>query len=132
MGEALLLEKLANAEGDILDDLDLILSLEDAKKTSDEVKEKVVIAKETEIKINETSENYRPVATRGALLFFLLMDLCKMHSFYKYSLDAFVSVVTRAVNSVLLRKPKEVKEEKPKAAEGEEDDDEMEMELEKK
>merc|ERR1719446_699255 len=62
--EALLLEKLANAEGDILDDVDLILSLEDAKKTSDEVKEKVVIAKETEVKINETSENYRPTATR--------------------------------------------------------------------
>merc|ERR1711881_803264 len=62
--EALLLEKLANAEGDILDDVDLILSLEDAKKTSDEVKEKVVIAQDTEVKINETSENYRPTASR--------------------------------------------------------------------
>merc|ERR1719240_962297 len=112
--EALLLEKLANAEGDILDDVDLILSLEDAKKTSDEVKEKVVVAQETEAKINETSENYRPTAARGALLFFLLMDLCKMHTFYKYSLDSFVMVVTRAVNKVSLRKPKEKKEkEKP-------------------
>merc|ERR1719446_609174 len=46
--EALLLEKLANAEGDILDDVDLILTLEDAKKTSDEVKEKFAIAIETE------------------------------------------------------------------------------------
>merc|ERR1719399_1940273 len=110
--EALLLEKLSNAEGDILDDVDLILSLEDAKKTSDEVKEKVVIAQETEIKINEISENYRPTASRGALLFFLLMDLCKMHTFYKYSLDSFVMVVTRAINSVTLRKPKEKKEEK--------------------
>merc|ERR1719191_2616336 len=44
--EALLLEKLANAEGDLTDDTDLILSLEDAKKTSDEVKEKMVIAAE--------------------------------------------------------------------------------------
>merc|ERR1719230_1552914 len=51
--EALLLEKLANAEGDILDDIPLILNLEDAKKTSDEVKEKVVIAQDTELKINE-------------------------------------------------------------------------------
>merc|ERR1719218_68612 len=62
--EALLLEKLANAEGDILEDTDLILSLEDAKKTSDEVKEKVKAAEETESKINETSENYRPTANR--------------------------------------------------------------------
>merc|ERR1719223_2553029 len=107
--EALLLEKLANAEGDILDDTELILSLEEAKLTSDEVKEKVVFAQETEAKINETSEFYRPTGSRGALLFFLLCDLCKMHTFYKYSLDAFVMVVTRAVNSISLRKPKEEK-----------------------
>lgn len=107
--EALLLEKLANAEGDILDDTELILSLEDAKKTSDEVKEKVVVAVETEAKINETSEYYRPTGNRGALLFFILMDLSKMHTFYRYSLDAFVMVVTRAVNSISMRKQKETK-----------------------
>merc|ERR1719214_542580 len=118
--EALLLEKLANAEGDILDDTELILSLEDAKKTSDEVKEKQAIAQETEVKINETSENYRPTASRGALLFFLLMDLCKMHTFYKYSLDSFVMVVTRAINSVPLRKPKEKKEKEEEEKEKEE------------
>merc|ERR1719420_270702 len=110
--EALLLEKLANAEGDILEDTDLILSLEDAKKTADEVKEKVIIATETESKINETSENYRPCANRGALVFFLMMDLRKIHSFYKYSLDAFLVVVTRAIESITLRKPKAPKEEK--------------------
>jgi len=122
--EALLLEKLANAEGDILDDTELILSLEEAKKTSDEVKEKVVIAQDTELKINETSEFYRPSGGRGALLFFQLMDLCKMHTFYKYSLDAFVMVVTRAVNSVSLRKPKEVPKDEPKVEEAEKDPDE--------
>merc|ERR1719421_1413560 len=110
--EALLLEKLANAEGDILEDTDLILSLEDAKKTADEVKEKMIIATETESKINETSENYRPCANRGALVFFLMMDLRKIHSFYKYSLDAFLVVVTRAIESVTLRTPKPPKEEK--------------------
>merc|ERR1719364_27601 len=118
--EALLLEKLANAEGDILEDTDLILSLEDAKKTADEVKEKMVIAAETETKINETSENYRPAANRGALVFFLMMDLRKIHSFYKYSLDAFLVVVTRAIESVTLRTPKEKKEEAgEEAVEGE-------------
>ena len=80
-------------------------------RTSDEVKEKVVVAQETELKINETSEFYRPTGARGSLLFFQLMSLCNMHTFYKYSLDAYLMVVTRAVNSVTLRKPKEVKEE---------------------
>merc|ERR1719271_1857954 len=115
--EDLLLKKLAEAEGDILEDTELILSLEDAKKTSDEVKEKAVIAQDTEAKINETSEFYRPTGNRGSLLFFLLMDLCKMHSFYRFSLDAFVTVVTRAVKSVSLIKPKEPKKEKEEKAE---------------
>merc|ERR1719281_50079 len=79
--EAFLLDKLAKAEGDILDDTELILSLEDAKKTSDEVKEKVIIAQDAEAKINETAEFYRPTGSRGSLLFFLLCDLCKMHTF---------------------------------------------------
>merc|ERR1712066_179265 len=89
-------------------------------KTSDEVKEKVTIAQETETKINETSEFYRPTGARGSLLFFLLMQLCKMHTFYKYSLDAFIMVVTRAVNSITLRKPKQPKEE-PKEEEAKEE-----------
>merc|ERR1712061_343211 len=92
-------------------------------KTSDEVKEKVNFAQETEAKINETSEYYRPVGCRGSLLFFLLCDLCKMHTFYKYSLDSFVMVVTRAVNSVTLRKPKEPKKEEVVEDEKEKDDD---------
>merc|ERR1712093_949761 len=117
---------MGNAEGDILDDVDLILSLEDAKKTSDEVKEKVVIATETEGKINETSENYRPTANRGALVFFLMMDLRKIHSFYKYSLDAFLVVVTRAIESVTLRTPKPPKEEKVEEVVEEEPDEDAE------
>merc|ERR1719401_2289081 len=126
--EALLLDKLANAEGDILDDTELILSLEDAKNTSDEVKEKAVEAQETEAKINETSEFYRPTGNRGSLLFFLLMDLCKMHTFYRYSLDSFVGVVTRAVRSVSLVKPKEPKKVEEKEEEAKEGLDDGEKE----
>jgi dynein heavy chain len=97
--ESLLLEKLANAQGDVLEDTELILSLEDAKRTSEEVREKVVIARETEAIINKTSEYYRPCARRGSLMFFFLMDLQKIHSFYKFSLEAFSSVFTRAIQS---------------------------------
>jgi dynein heavy chain len=97
--ESLLLDKLANAQGDVLEDTELILSLEDAKRTSDEVREKVEIAKQTESIINRTSEYYRPCAVRGSLLFFFLMDLQKIHSFYRFSLESFVSVFTRAIQS---------------------------------
>lgn len=58
------------------------------------------IAKTTEAKINETSELYRPAASRGALIYFLLSDLPKIHSFYKYSLESFIDVINRAIDEI--------------------------------
>merc|ERR1712072_386251 len=103
MGKSLekdLLYKLANAKGDILDDIELIENLEYSKKLSTEIGEKVAIAKVTEAKINETSENYRPAANRGALFYFLLSDLAKIHTFYQYSLDSFIVVIHRAIDNI--------------------------------
>ena len=41
---------------------------------------------------------YRSVAARGAMLFFLLNGLNKIHAFYQYSLNAFVTVFSRAID----------------------------------
>jgi dynein heavy chain len=95
-----LLYKLANAQGDILDDIALIEQLESSKKLSINIAEKVEIAKTTEAKINETSEIYRPAATRGALLYFLFTDLSKIHTFYKYSLESYLVVIHRAIDKI--------------------------------
>ena len=108
-----LLYRLANAEGDILANVTLIENLETSKKISVEVQEKVVIGKATEIKINETSEKYRAVADRGALIFFLMNELNKVHSFYMYSLESFVVVVNRAIDSLNEGKKAPVPEKKP-------------------
>ena len=99
-----LLYKLANAQGDILDDIALIEQLESSKKLSINIAEKVQIAKTTESKINETSEIYRPAATRGALLYFLLTDLTKIHTFYKYSLESYLVVIHRAIDKISEKK----------------------------
>lgn len=98
--EADLLRRLAEAKGDILDDIELIESLEFSKKLSTEINEKVEKAKVTEEVINTASESYRPAAERGALVFFLLNELYKIHSFYKFSLDSFIIVVRRAIKIV--------------------------------
>ena len=115
-----LLFRLANAEGDILENIDLIENLEYSKKISMEIKEKVEIAKVTEVMINDASEAYRPAASRGALVFFMLNELYKIHSFYKFSLDSFVIVVNRAIDIVAERmNPKKAVREEP--VEGEEE-----------
>jgi dynein heavy chain len=94
------LKQLAEQKGDILDDIALIESLEDAKKVSTETSEKVSLATVISTQITETSEQYRAAANRGALVFFLMNELYKIHSFYKFSLDAFVIVVNRAIDIV--------------------------------
>ena len=117
-----LLQSLANAKGDILEDIALIEKLEFSKKLSTEIQEKVEIAKVTEVDINTASEFYRPAASRGALVFFLLNELYKIHSFYKFSLDSFVIVVRRAVRLVaeaLNKKKKKPEDEKAEGEEGE-------------
>ena len=116
--ESGLLYKLANAEGDILEDIELIESLEYSKKLSTEIQEKVEIAKETEVNIKIACEFYRPAASRGALVFFLLMELSKIHSFYKFSLDSFIIVVNRAIDIVADKlNPKKKKAEPEEGAE---------------
>lgn len=74
--------------------------MEYSKKLSTEINEKVEKAKITEEVINIASESYRPAASRGALVFFLLNELYKIHSFYKFSLDSFIIVVKRAIKIV--------------------------------
>lgn len=43
-------------------------------------------------KITSLSEEYRDVARRGSLLYFVITDLHKMNSLYVYSLNAFVAI----------------------------------------
>jgi dynein heavy chain len=131
-----LLHQLTTAEGDILENITLIENLESSKKISIEIQEKVEIAKVTEVQINDASEAYRPAANKGALVFFLMNELYKIHSFYKFSLDAFVIVVNRAIDIVAAEMdPKKNKSTKEVAevAEGEgakEEEEEAEAEAE--
>ena len=95
-----LLDRLNKTVGDPTENIELIEGLEYSKKLAVEIKEKVGRAQVTTEKINQTSEYYRPSATRGALIFFLLTDLCKLSSFYMYSLESFINVIDRSVNIV--------------------------------
>lgn len=95
-----ILKRLAEAQGDITDDRDLIEGLENTKRIANDIAEKQIVAKRTETDINVTSEKYRPVAHRAALLFFLMNDLFRVHSYYIYSLTAFVTIFIRSIDLV--------------------------------
>ena len=94
-----ILKKLAEAEGDVTEDVELIESLENAKSLSTDIAQKMQIATQTQKEIAVTSEKYRSVASRCALLFFMLMTLDKVHTYYVHSLQSFVRVVVRAIDN---------------------------------
>ena len=79
-----LLERLANAPEDILSDVPLIEGLEATKQTSTEINIAVEIGKKTQAEIGVAREAYRPQASEGAMLYFLLTKLCAINHMYQY------------------------------------------------
>ncbi|KAH8072714.1 hypothetical protein JL721_3359 [Aureococcus anophagefferens] len=106
-----ILEKLANAEGDITEDVDLIEGLEETKRISIDINKKSAIANETQANIRITSNKYKSVADRSSQLFFLMNDLAKIHSYYVYSLAAFTKVFYRGIDLVTAKKAVELNDE---------------------
>ena len=72
--EDTILRLLAESSGNILDDEQLINTLDDSKKISKKTEESVAGAEVTTKEINVTCEAYRPVATRGSILYFVVAD----------------------------------------------------------
>jgi dynein heavy chain len=96
--EANLLANLAAADpATILDNKELIESLEVTKQTSKEINEQRAIAQQTEADINVSREVYRRVAAEGAMLYFLLIQLYIVDPMYQYSLESFQTFFFKAI-----------------------------------
>lgn len=70
-----ILHDLHNAEGHLLDNEKLVNSLSESKLMSKMVLERLAESEATEKKIMRTREQYRSVARRGSLMYFLIIDL---------------------------------------------------------
>ena len=88
-------------QGDILEDIALIENLEETKRTAVDIAEKVKQAKETELSIGKAREVYRPVATRGSLVYFLIDTLNALDRCYHYSMANFVFILRKGEHSCI-------------------------------
>ncbi|KDO29332.1 hypothetical protein SPRG_05868 [Saprolegnia parasitica CBS 223.65] len=96
--DALLLERLASNSGNLLDDLELISVLASTKAKATEVNDKLLAAADMKLGIDEKREQYRPVATRGSVLYFSLVDLSLVNCMYQTSLDQFLVLFKKAMD----------------------------------
>ncbi|VDN95862.1 unnamed protein product [Rodentolepis nana] len=87
-----LLQRLASTEGSLVDDQGLVDVLQTTKETSLEVSEQIALAQDTETEITTAREEYRPVAARGSLLYFLLVEVSGVNPMYQTGLNRFLKL----------------------------------------
>mgnify|MGYP003961386239 CR=1 FL=1 len=90
--EDTLLQELATSQGNLLDNEDLIAVLATTKLTSTEVMEKLDLAKETGKEINAARYEYIPVAVRGSVIYFLIVEMSLVNPMYQTSLTQFLEL----------------------------------------
>eukprot|EP00462_Mataza_sp_D1_P007532 CAMPEP_0175123998 /NCGR_PEP_ID=MMETSP0087-20121206/2542_1 /TAXON_ID=136419 /ORGANISM="Unknown Unknown, Strain D1" /LENGTH=4569 /DNA_ID=CAMNT_0016405727 /DNA_START=105 /DNA_END=13811 /DNA_ORIENTATION=+ len=86
-----LLQRLSASQGNLLDDVALIKVLADTKTKAQDVKEKIEASIATEQVINKKREQYRPVATRGSVVYFVIVACSAINVMYQTSLAQFLS-----------------------------------------
>ncbi|KAL7754356.1 hypothetical protein RI367_000337 [Sorochytrium milnesiophthora] len=109
-----ILEILSTSEGNILENSAAIEVLSSSKILSNDIMEKQKIADETERKINETRNSYRPIAFHSSALLFCISELVNIEPMYQYSLTWFIDLF---VLSIAQSKKSDVVKERVKTLE---------------
>lgn len=97
--ESKILRLLNESEGNILDDEELVETLDSSKVTSNLIKQRVEEAVVLEKQIDETRQQYRSVAVRGSIIYFIIADLALGKNHRNKEISTCITII--GVTSVL-------------------------------
>ena len=92
-----LLASLSKAQGNLIEDGELIRVLKETHETVEHTSAKINSSLQTQITLHRARENYRTVAKRGSTTFFAISELKKTNSIYQLSLSRFMEYYERAI-----------------------------------
>ncbi|KAL2095874.1 hypothetical protein ACEWY4_008022 [Coilia grayii] len=97
--EESLLETLATAQGNILENKDLIDSLNQTKASSALIQESLSESHRLQASLDQERDAYLPLAESASKMYFVITDLSKINNMYRFSLASFLRIFQRALQS---------------------------------
>ncbi|CAD5112359.1 DgyrCDS1592 [Dimorphilus gyrociliatus] len=94
-----ILKLLFESEGNILDNEELINTLNDSKITSGTITQRLKEAEQTEAKITHAREKYRSVAAKGSVMYFVVADMGNVDPMYQFSLKYFKQLFANTIQA---------------------------------
>ena len=94
-----ILSGLQNATGSLLDDEELVQTLQQSKITSEAVTEQLIVAESTEIMIEEARNKFKPVSKKASTLYFVLNDLASVNPMYQSALDSYTDLFELSIKN---------------------------------
>ncbi|KNC47878.1 cytoplasmic dynein 2 heavy chain 1 [Thecamonas trahens ATCC 50062] len=97
--EKSLLETLATSSGDLLENQELVASLNETKRKSKVIADALAQSRANQAVLDEQREAYVPIARTGSQLYFLVAGLEKLNAMYAFSLGSFVELFHEALGA---------------------------------
>uniref|UniRef100_A0A158Q7Q4 Cytoplasmic dynein 2 heavy chain 1 n=1 Tax=Elaeophora elaphi TaxID=1147741 RepID=A0A158Q7Q4_9BILA len=98
--EQSLLQTLASSEGSLLDNTDLLDSLNKSKENAETIATSLVEADKLQKQFVKEKDVYRPLAETASNLYFIIHDLRKQDPMYNFNLNTIINLYSRTFRKV--------------------------------
>jgi len=95
--EEKILKLLQETQGSLIDDDNLLITLQVSKETEDDIKQKMDAAQQTMKKTETLREQYRVLGNSASNLFFVLNNLSQIDNMYQFSLDSYIQLFVKSI-----------------------------------